>query len=245
MIVVEGTGLDRLTIDVERATRWSATAEPFAVGVRVDSRQRVLVRVEATPGQRIDVPASNILNLPLELPPDTVLLVPPVATALRAWDLLRPELGTAAAVTPGPWAPLLSVVARWYGATPMLVGQSSPSEGRGADADSVASLAKTLADSPAVCAAELTGRADMVDLLLESLPKYSRVLFAGPCGDRFTIDYYVNVHRKGLQLSSTVLSALDVFSHSEGRDLVLRASRLLANPARAASCQYAASERVA
>ena len=239
MMVAERTGLEPVTIEIERTGSWKPTGETFAVGVRTDAtRQHVLVPIDGAAGKRIDVPASSVLELPLELSSNAALLVLPVATALRAWDLALPELGTAAVITPGPWAPLFSVVACWYGATPMLVGGASAP---GEDVDAVASLTKKLTAYPAVSAAELTGRADMVDLLLESIPKYSRVLFAGPRGDRFTIDYYVNVHRKGLHLASSVLSALDAFTEPAGRDLVVRAARLLANPSRAARCHDAAA----
>lgn len=241
-MIATGAERDGLTmvVQVERAGRWM-NAESFAVGVRVDdgSRERVLVGVDAAPGEHVDVAASRAIGVPAELPVQTALLLPPVTAALRAWDGLTPEIGAAAVITPGPWAPIMSTVAAWYGAQPMLVGGADVSSG-GVDAGTVARLAATLAGCPAVCAVELSGRADMVDLLLEALPKYARVLFAGPRGDRLTIDYYVNVHRKGLLLSSTILSSLDVFSESADGGLAARAARLLMNPARAEQCHAAA-----
>jgi threonine dehydrogenase-like Zn-dependent dehydrogenase len=239
MMVAERAELEPVTVEIERTGSWKPTGETFAIGVRTDAPRRpVLVPIDGAAGKRVDVPASSVRELPLELSSSAALLVLPVATALRAWDRALPELGSAAVITPGPWAPLFSVVAGWYGATPMLAGGASP---RGEDGDAVASLTRKLTAYPSVSAAELTGRADMVDLLLESVPKYSRVLFAGPRGDRFTIDYYVNVHRKGLHLVSAVLSALDAFKEPAGGDLVVRAARLLANPSRAARCQDAAA----
>jgi hypothetical protein len=245
MMVAEGTDRDGLTmvIQVERAAAWGGAAESYAVGVRADggSNQRVLVPYDAAPGQRIEVPASRAIDVPAELPVEMALLMPPVAAALRAWDSLRLEIGTATVVTPGLWSPILSSVAGWYGATPLLVGGAgdTASAGTGVDAETVSRLAAKLAGYPAVCAVELTGRADTVDLLLESVPKAARVLFAGPRGDRLTIDYYVNVHRKGLYLSSTILSPLGAFTEPIDRDLGRRASRLLMSPARAARCHAA------
>ncbi len=95
----------------------------------------------------------------------------------------------------------MAAVARSYGAVPVLAG-SAGTEGGSAieitDADAVKQFAATLSAFPAVCAVELSGRAESVDLVLEAVPRYARVLFAGPLGDRLTIDYYVNVHRKGM-----------------------------------------------
>jgi threonine dehydrogenase-like Zn-dependent dehydrogenase len=245
MMVAEGTERDGLTmvIQVERTAAWRGVAESYAVGVRDDggSRQRVLVPCEAAPGQRVEVPASGAIEVPAELPVETALLVPLAAVALRAWDSLRLEIGAAAVVTPGLWSPILSAVAGWYGATPLLVrgAGDAASAGSGVDAETVSRLSAKLAGCPAVCAIELTGRADTVDLLLESVPKYARVLFAGPQGDRLTIDYYVNVHRKGLHLSSTILSPLGAFTEPVDRDLAARVSCLLVSPARAERCHAA------
>ena len=176
-----------------------------------------------------------------ELQFDAAPLLRPVAAALSIWDRLGAEIGHAAVVTPGPWAPFLMTVATWYGATPLLVGAAGADAGAesATDAAAVSELTRVLAEYPAVCAIELTGRADMVDLLLDSVPKYSHVLFAGRQADRFTIDYYVNVHRKGLTLASTVFPPSNGFAEPADHSLMQRAARLLMNASRAAACQRA------
>jgi hypothetical protein len=166
---------------------------------------------------------------------ETAMMIPMLAEAMRAWELMQLEVGAAAVVTPGSrWSPLLELLATWYGARPVSLGTAM------GDSEAVSALAATLARFPVVCVAELTGRADVVDMILESVPASSRVLFAGPRIDRFTIDYYVNVHRKGLHLASTVLAASRAFSPALRDPSILeRAGRLLLSPTRAAACHAA------
>lgn len=238
---------ETMTVQIEHVgLPWGSAAPGYVVGVYDGSsahgaRGRVLAPLDALP----ELDAAKAIDLPADLPADTALLVPLLGEALRAWDLLSLEMGTAAVVTQGlPWSPLFALVARWYGAVPLVVGSAGEGDQAGAivasDVDAVARFAKTLSEFPAVAAIELSGRADTVDLLLEAVPRYARVLFAGPRHDRLTIDYYVNVHRKGMHLASTVLSSMRMFSGGEANaHLVRRACRLLANRARAAACKEA------
>jgi hypothetical protein len=171
---------------------------------------------------------------------DAVSLVPLVSEALRVWDTLRLELGVAALITgPSPWTKLFAEVATWYGAFPLVVAPGGDS-GEGSGSDQVQQLRDKLSAYAAVGAVELSGRADAVDLLLETIPQESAVMFAGPSRDPFTIDYYVNVHRKGLYLASTVLSPSRARTGDEtSLRLVDRASRLLASGTRLQACAAA------
>jgi hypothetical protein len=185
---------------------------------------------------------------------DTASLVSAVAQVLRLWDGLGLELGETAIVTGGhPYSRLAAVVARWYGALPVLYVTSDEThtpEGVeavvvGEDPGAVlASLRSRLAARPAVAAAELSGRADIVDLLLETLPQFSRIMFAGDRAEQLTIDFYVNVHRKGLRLFSSVLDRLP--DPPGGGDPVdrhaARARRLLDEPQRANECLSAIND---
>jgi hypothetical protein len=164
---------------------------------------------------------------------DAVSLAPLVAEALRVWDTLRLELGDAALITaPSPWAGLLAEVASWYGAFPIVVSLTQDGGDRGGS-EQVQQLRDRLSGFPAVRAVEVSGRADAVDLLLETVPHETAVMFAGPSREPFTIDYYVNVHRKGLFLASTVLSARRARPvDAASAHIAERASRLLASGAR-------------
>lgn len=138
----------------------------------------------------------------------------PVASLLSLWDALWLELGDMAVVTDGhPWSALAATVARWHGALPVLFITQAGTAPAGAELlrvddpnDAVQSLAARLKVRPGVAAAELSGRADIVDLILEAVPSQARVALAGNAGELLTIDYYVNVHRKGLHLVSRTLT---------------------------------------
>ena len=227
-------------IDLERQQpAWDSPSPTYGVARSgIDGGSRLLVPLD---GGRITGDPAAFVPLPDSTSPEIGMMIPLVVEALRVWDSLQLEIGAAAIVTQArPWAALFEVVATWYGAFPIRVGPGGIDGPSGGEGDAVAVLAKTLARYPLVCAVELTGRADVVDVVLEAIPASSRVCFAGPRQDRFTIDYYVNVHRKGLLLGSTHLASVRLFV-AEHRDpaIVARASRLLASPARAEACRAA------
>jgi hypothetical protein len=173
-------------------------------------------------------------------------LVQSIAVSLRMWDRLGLSLGEAVVVTGGHrWSRVAALVATWYGAVPvMMYSNDSRPLPPGVTrleipdpADRARALASTLNGVPAVVAADLTGRADAVDMLLEGLPQMSRLMLAGNAAEALTIDYYVNVHRKGLHLMSCVFDD----SASLGA-FVERAERLLARSDRAEACRAALGE---
>jgi hypothetical protein len=183
---------------------------------------------------------------------DRSALVPSVAAALWVWEQLRLEMGEIAVVTDGHhYSRLLALVATWYGAVPVLLVTSNP-DGVPAGVTAVpadgsaagsAGLAARLKQRPAVAAVELRGRADTVDLLLEALPPSSRLMLAGSQRELLTIDYYVNVHRKGLRLVSGVLPDPAVPGSGAPIDAQLpRARRLLERTSRADACRAALAD---
>jgi len=185
---------------------------------------------------------------PAALEADAMALVPAVCAALELWDTLKLEVGEAAVVTDGhPWSRAVALVASWYGALPVVLISDDAASVPGVirvsttgAPDPVRELVVNLQGRPAVAAAELSGRADAVDLLLEALPASSRVMLAGAAREPLTIDYYVNVHRKGLRLVSGMLDAGPMHAVDAGADARAgRARRLLARPARLAACREA------
>lgn len=220
---------------------WRDARAGYAVSAGTEGRW---LRPTSDPGVRRGwADRGRPIEIPDRMAVNTGILIPLVAEALRAWDLLGLEIGSAAAVTPGqPWQGLLTLVAGWYGAVPVLPGEAGGPAAIAdlSDPDASSHLRRALSSFPAVAAVDLSGRADVVDILLEAIPRSARVLFAGPRHERLTIDYYVNVHRKGLLLASTVLSPLRAFEDDATTSaLVGRACRLLGNPGRAAACTAA------
>lgn len=242
MIAGERAAVERVSALVERnGLSWHRSDASYAL-VRLPAgpgiaARRALAAIDSPSTRHPFVEPSTVIEVPEELDAELAVLLPFVTEALRAWDLLDLEIGSAAITTAGsPWSGLVAAAARCYGAVPMSAGGGRSAGAAIADADAVAGFAATLRAYPAVCAVELSGRADVIDLVLEAVPREARVLIAGPAGDRLTIDYYVNVHRKGMHLKSTVLSPGRLLRGEESdRQRASRACRLLGNPQRSAA----------
>ena len=154
--------------------------------------------------------ASNrfvIRTLPQGMDVESALLAPLLASALDTWHELHLELGEAALLTGDcELARLLALTALWHGACPVIGigGFSSEIDGTQVfpiDSDEpesdMLSLSMRLSESPATKCIDLTGEAATIDILLEVLPQYFRMILGGNETELLTIDYYVNIHRKG------------------------------------------------
>lgn len=248
-------------VEVERSSRaisGLSEFEPFCVGrihaptglpggPAVDSR--VVARL---PGEGGAVEGRDYVPVPDTLGADAALMAPPLALCLWAWESLGLELGEAAVYTDGcPLAGLIGRVARWRGGLPIVKvvegGDAPVADGpdttiaaRG-DAAGV-ELASAVRERPGVAAVDLTGRPDMVDLLLESLPKWSRLMLAGRVREPLTMDLYRNVHLKGTSLIFSRFEPSLVFGGGNGPgDLLPNAFRLLEREGVAESLSVALS----
>lgn len=164
---------------------------------------------------------------------DTALMAAPLALCLWVWRTLGLELGEAAIFTDGsPLAELIGRVAAWQGAMPVIrvsadggAVRSTPGQttvdahGDAAMRDIVAAVC----DKPGTAAVDLSGRPDIIDLLLESLPARGRLMIAGRVRQPLTIDFYRNVHLKGASIAFSPLEPCAVFDDERG------AVRLLPN----------------
>ena len=170
---------------------------------------------------------------------DTV--VPPLAVAVEAWQELGLELGETAVVSgEGLMADLFCLAALWSGACPVIRLGSRNDSIPGTRCWTVPAddpepaleqLASRLADAPAVAAVELTGTAVAADILFETIPVYSRLLLAGAAGEPLTIDYYNNIHRKGITVLARSIDPVPEVC-DETDPMVRRARALVASPER-------------
>jgi hypothetical protein len=189
-------------------------------------------------GQPVEQPRSSAAD---------VSLLEPLSAVLALWDRLDLEIGDTAVVTDGHrWSQLAALVAVWYGALPVLLLTRTPGEvipgvtnlvRTGTDEDA-RGLATLLRDRPGVAAAELTGEPGTVDVILEAMPSAARVMLAGEVGDRLTIDFYSNVHLKGLRLLSGRLAPSVVGPPGTAdHHLSRRVTQLLTRPGVAVACR--------
>jgi len=212
----------------------------------------VLVRGHHQIDSEVIVSSADVITLPRSVELSSAMLIPPVASALALWETLHLELGEAAVWTGGaPLSGLVGQVALWRGACPAVelgsTQSSGSAEGRpgidvldGSDAEEAsAKLAAIAADRPGFAAIDLSGRADVIDILLEVIPRWGRLVLAGPPGSSVTIDFYKNIHRKGIIISSTVVEPAAILDASRPEILtqVPRAIEILINPGMAARCR--------
>ena len=150
----------------------------------------------------------RIVSVPPTIAPDAALAAPILATMLAVWEELHLELGEIAVVTgDGVHSSMAGVAATICGALPVVhLGRQVASHGelhrisvRSDESEACLDrLRGIMCDGYGVAAVELSGQAGVLDLLLESLPRYSRLMLAGSRSQPATIDYYNNIHRKGV-----------------------------------------------
>ena len=211
----------------------------YVIGRRIgDNQDLVVVRMVSDLTPELEVPASAVVSLPDDLPLEAAVLVPPAAEALRLWDTADLTLGEVAVTAGnGQTSALVSLAASWYGATTVRIDPLTFDP-------RVTAGQLRLRNNRGAVALDLSGRADIADLLLESIPQYTRLIFAAPRTESLTIDFYTNVHRKGLRLISTVLhgALADERERAEYRIRIGRAARLLRRPEWFAACRQCLDE---
>ena len=232
--------------------------QPFSAGriaaaATAELRGRVvLIRGVHNLDSEIQVHLPECVLLP-DLGPAEAVLAPPLASALAVWRRLHLELGDAAVWTAGtPLSALIGQAALWWGAgTGIALGDAASMAPElpvqhaelvdWSDQDTAtARFEKLIAGRPGFAAIDLSGRADVIDILLEVIPRFGRLLLAGPAGDPVTIDFYKNVHRKGIVLATTTIEPAVIFDAVGGADVrseLGRAAAILKNTRMVTHCR--------
>jgi len=222
--------------------------QPFALGRLIEARDggrwspgdRVLVRSADPKAEEVEAMASACVRVPDELASADALLIPPTAQALRVWRRLRLEIGEAALFTDGDGlADFIGLIAMWHGGLPVIrltTGQADREFETVSITDenaAVERLRSLTANAPGLAAVDLSGSGNISAILLEALPRWGRLMLAGPCPEPFTTAFYTDIHRKG----ALVCSAGDLDSIFTDPSLwnveVRNACRLLMHPERA------------
>lgn len=231
-----------LTDDVEvlREVVWPG-GKPYGL-VRLagsdDSADGVLALIPTTGIKGGPIARQMSTPVPARLSQDSALLAPILAVALQMWEELQLEMGEAAIFTgEGPLAALLKLTASWHGANPVLhlarpTQSISPSPSASSEDGEPESIRKTLqgwrADLPGLAVVDLTGQANMIDLLLEVLPPYGRLMLAGPVSRPVIVDWYKNVHRKGARVLARHLEPAAMLGPAPGTASAARLRRAFA-----------------
>lgn len=228
---------------------------PFACGRLLGSGSPVLVRGAHRPGAEIVTGSEACVTIPDATAERDRLRLPAVATVLAAWRTLGLELGDAAVWTgTSELSKLAGDVALWSGACPGVQladgTPAAPTSSRVVDWNNPEKAMSTLVAlgerRPGFAALELTGRAEVIDILLEAMPRWGRLLLAGPAGQPVTLDFYKNIHRKGIVLTSTTLDVSLLFDAQRGapiRNEMERAAAVLTNAAMGERCRNRLASR--
>ena len=210
----------------------------------------VLAPADEGAGSSSRVPASRCFELPRDLPLDRAVIVPSLAYALWIWDACGLEIGDVAVYTSGSAVDrLIARIAAWRCGGRIIRLDTGDAEWDSAaevtilevpdPQEAVEKLAQALRSAPGVAAAVMTGDAAVMDVILEAIPMWGRVVLASRTTDAATVDFYNNVHRKGCRIVSVPGSPDDIFdAHwiQFAASHIVRAVRILQNDALAARC---------
>jgi threonine dehydrogenase-like Zn-dependent dehydrogenase len=186
---------------------------------------------------------------PEERDTETTSLLPHLAVALQAWSELGLELGEAAVVSgQGPFAGLLLLVATWRGGTPVLGWTSAEDNPFRVGAPGTESgtpleiIRATASAQPGFAAVDVGGNPGQIDVLLDAAPRFGRILLAAERMPPLTLDYYNNIHRKGVALLTRRFDFGTAGESSAGKPGIVvmeHAKRILENPEMAELCRAA------
>jgi hypothetical protein len=134
-----------------------------------------------------------------------------LAHALWVWDAVELELGDLAIITGNSvTAGMIAKVACWRSGGSVIALDRFPGTGSAwhpgetIDASDQAAtlqrLGAAIAAAPSTAAAICDGDAAILELVLEALPAWGRVVLATESTQPATVDFYNNVHRKGCRI---------------------------------------------
>jgi len=191
------------------------------------------------------VAASSALRIPGDLPPKQALAVPRLALALWVWDLVHLELGEVALFTSGsPLERYINQVALWRSGRAVMRLDFGDSVGHpppdviavdGSDPQqAIASVHAACSAAPGFAAVVLSEKSAALDVVLEAAPNWGRIVFAAATAESATVDFYTNVHRKGIRMLAGPASTGTIVEQHEQpvvRGYLDRATRLMMSAA--------------
>jgi threonine dehydrogenase-like Zn-dependent dehydrogenase len=182
----------------------------------------VLVKTDGKEDSEIAVKKIDCIPIPDDMDARLAIWIPPLAFALWIWEKLFLELGEVAVYSGGmPLAELVGQVALRRGGCPVIrLGKHVCENSRlGIEALSlqdpelaVERLTRRVAGKTGFAAVDLSGLPEIIDVILEALPRWGRLMLLGFESRPVTIDFYKNVHYKGAVILSAVFDPSLVFA---------------------------------
>lgn len=217
-------GLLSLTVErVQPAVAARGNGQTYAVA-RVEgaaTATRVLTIVPGVDVSTLQAHAAQCIRIEEGLSAEAALHAPALALSLWAWEQLQLELGEAAVYTAdSPFQHFLGEAALLRGALQVIQlghasGYTPPKQVQVLTIDEsgslIAQLKGRLADSVGGAAIDVSGKAEVTDVIFETLPRWGRLMLAAHRTSPINIDFYNNVHRKGIDLRACSFDPLQVF----------------------------------
>lgn len=244
--------IDIHPLDIPDHYRAFLATEGLSIGARNGHKERMLMVADSQSART----ASNRSPIPLliseNVPAERACLVPLLTLALSLWDHAALEIGETAVFTEGcRHSDLIALVAQWRGALRVirLSDRCDPvDEGGATEIVPISSpeaarelLLEKLGGAPGVAMVDFGGRSEILDLLLETIPQWGRLILAGSKMQLTTLDFYNNVHRKCITLSSFLFESQALFYETGKYAVYVRnALQILSSDEMALACERAA-----
>jgi hypothetical protein len=215
-----------------------------------------LVKVPTnTRGETLIIPEEHCIFVPPGISRERASYIPALVFCLWAWNELSLELGDIAVLTGSSLiSRMAGQVAIWRGACPVMglhrmqnhvPGIRYPEMDIRDREEMLGWLCQPLKGKSGFAAIDMDGRDWVVDVLLEVLPRWGRLMLAGEAKQSITIDYYNNIHKKGAHIITTRYQPTMIFQSEKwpGVDRHLRrALRILQNEKMAQDLQVAVGD---
>lgn len=189
---------------------------PYAAGTVVGGGNgfgdgdMVLVETDCARGERVLRHCDECAGLGRLADANFAFALPPLAFALMAADLAGFEIGeTAVVFGEGSPADIFCLTLKWCGALPCIrlgaPGNRIPGiESYPCDAvslsNSIPVLKETFGKRPGLAVFDAGDDPDPLEFLFEHLPPWSRIVLAGNHRRGLNLDYYNDIHKKGVSL---------------------------------------------
>ncbi len=235
---------ERPAFGVAKVTRSMPDSSVLSVG------QRVLAPTNPDISMTREIDERECVSLEQDLPSARAMLVPDLALALAICASARLELGEIAVYSSGArHEALIGLVAGWCtgrdviridfndgaGVTPAGVQKVDGSDPQRA----LEIIQRSTRNTAGFAAIVLSSKAEAMDVLLEAMPTWGRLVVASRSTESATIDFYNNVHRKGVTVLGMPASPRCMFEPERRTALspfLIRAMRVMQNDALATAC---------
>jgi hypothetical protein len=212
--------------------------------------RRLLAPVDQEAERTILIEARRCIPLHQSLPDEQAMRIQALALALAICDAADLELGEVAVYTSGvAHESIVATVAQWRTARDAirlrlqedaLACPPGVQDVDGADPQRALEVIRmTASHAPGFAAIVLSPQPEALDVLLEAMPMWGRLVIGSASSAPATIDFYNNIHRKGVRMVSVPSSARFIFeapARADRTTLIERAIRILTCEDLAAAC---------